>query len=229
MSRQIVLDRVTKIYGTKPALREASAEWEEGTLVALVGANGGGKSTLLKMLSGVIHPDSGTIHGLDAFSLASMPDRLAFSRGWTAQDWLTMVAKWKRASRSRVRQVLVDAGLEEARKKPVSTFSQGMLRRLLYAQTRLTDADLILLDEPEGGLDPEWTVGLEREMDRLRAEGKTVVFSTHWLDLAVEKADRLCIFAAGKIVAHEDTAAWRLLDSPTRRQKLVGWIRQVEP
>lgn len=228
MSRRIVLDNVTKTYGTKPALSGASAEWVEGAIVALVGANGGGKSTLLKMLSGVIHPDAGSIQGLNQFSMASMPDRLAFSRGWTAQDWLSMVAKWKGAPRSRVREVLEEAGLAEARTKPVAAFSQGMLRRLLYAQTRLTPADLILLDEPEGGLDPEWTVGLEREMDRLRAEGKTVIFSTHWLDLAVEKADRLCIFAAGRIVAEEDTATWRILDSPTRRQNLVSWIRQVE-
>jgi len=226
MSRRIVLNNITKTYGSKPALSGASAEWDEGAIVALVGANGGGKSTLLKMLSGVIHPDLGTIEGLDQFSMASMPDRLAFARGWTAQDWLTMVAQWKRAPRSRVRAVLVEAGLDEARTKPVAAFSQGMVRRLLYAQTRLTPADLILLDEPEGGLDPEWTVGLEREMDRLRADGKTVIFSTHWLDLAVEKADLLSIFAAGRIVAQEDTRAWRLLDSPTRRQKLVDRIRQ---
>lgn len=228
MSRQIVLENINKTYGTKSALCCVSAEWEEGTIVALVGANGGGKSTLLKMLSGVNRPDVGTIEGLDQFSMASMPDRLAFSRGWTAQDWLSMVAKWKGAPRSRVREVLAEAGLDQARTKPVAAFSQGMLRRLLYAQTRLTPADLILLDEPEGGLDPEWTVGLEREMDRLRAEDKTVIFSTHWLDLAVEKADLLCIFAAGRIVAQEDTAAWRLLDSPTRRQKLVEWIRLGE-
>lgn len=229
MSRRIVLDRVTKLYGTRPALLEASAEWDEGTTVALVGANGGGKSTLLKMLAGILHPDAGAIHGLDRFSLASMPDRLAFARGWTAQDWLTMVAKWKRAPGSRVREVLVEAGLEESRTKPVAAFSQGMLRRLLYAQTRLTPADLILLDEPEGGLDPDWTLRLEHELDRLHAERKTVIFSTHWLDLAVEKADRLAIFAAGRIVAQEDTQPWRLLDSPARRQRLVGWLRQVEP
>jgi len=228
MSRRIVLDNVTKTYVTKPALSEASAEWEEGAIVALVGANGGGKSTLLKMLSGVIHPDAGSIHGLNQFSMASMPDRLAFSRGWTAQDWLSMVAKWKGAPRSRVREVLEEAGLEEASTKSVAAFSQGMLRRLLYAQTRLTPADLILLDEPEGGLDPEWTVGLEREMDRLRAEGKTVIFSTHWLDLAVEKADSLCVFASGKIVTQEQTTAWRLLDPPSRRQRLVSWLRPVE-
>lgn len=229
MTRRIVLNNVTKTYGHKAALSEASAQWDESTIVALVGANGGGKSTLLKMLSGIIHPDAGSIEGLDQFTLASMPDRLAFSRGWTAEDWLTMVAKWKKAPRSRVREVLVEAGLDEARTKSVAAFSQGMVRRLLYAQTRLTPTDLILLDEPEGGLDPEWTVRLERELDRLRQEGKTVIFSTHWLDLAVEKADKLCIFAGGKIVAQEEAADWRDLDSATRRQNLVRWIRQVEP
>jgi ABC-type multidrug transport system ATPase subunit len=225
MSRQIVLDGVTKIYGKRPALLGASAVWDEGGIVALVGANGGGKSTLLKLLSGVIHPDVGSIQGLDQFSMASMPDRLAFSRGWTAEDWLAMVASWKKAPRARIREVLVEAGLEDARRKSVAAFSQGMVRRLLYAQTRLTEADLVLLDEPEGGLDPEWTVRLELELDRLRGEGKTVILSTHWLDLAVEKADRLCVFATGKIVAQEDTVAWRGLDSATRRHRLVRQIQ----
>jgi len=228
MSRRLGLHHVTKTYGTKPALSGATAHWEEGAIVALVGANGGGKSTLLKMLSGVIQPDAGSIEGLDEFTMASMPDRLAFSRGWTAADWLAMVAAWKKAPRSRVREVLAEAGLDDARNKSVAAFSQGMVRRLLYAQTRLTPADLILLDEPEGGLDPEWTVRLEGELDRLRAEGKTVIFSTHWLDFAVEKADKLCIFAGGKIVAQEEAAVWRILDSSTRRQNLVEWI-QVEP
>jgi len=225
MSRRLVLTNVAKSYGRKPALSEVSTQWDEGTIVALVGANGGGKSTLLKLLAGVLRPDAGTIEGLDQFTLASMPDRLAFPRGCTAEAWLTLIAKWKKAPRARVREVLVEAGLDEARGKSVAAFSQGMVRRLLYAQTRLTPADLILLDEPEGGLDPEWTVRLEQELDRLRREAKTVIFSTHWLDLAAEKADRLCIFAGGRIVAQEDTAAWRALDSATRRHHLVRWLR----
>jgi len=229
MSRRIVLDNITKTYGAKVALSGATAVWEEGAIVALVGANGGGKSTLLKLLAGVIHPDRGSIKGLSDFSMASMPDRLSFSRGWTAQDWLTMVAKWKKAPRSRVREVLMEAGLDDARTKSVAAFSQGMVRRLFYAQTRLTPADLILLDEPEGGLDPEWTVRLEGELDRLRAERKTVIFSTHWLDFAVEKADKLFIFAGGRVVSQEETGAWRLLGSAARRQKLVQWIRQAQP
>lgn len=229
MSRRLVLKSVAKTYGSRHALSGASAQWEEGSIVALVGANGGGKSTLLKLLSGVIHPDLGSLEGLDQFTMASMPDRLAFSRGWTAEDWLTMVATWKKAPKSRVRAVLAEAGLDEVRKKSVATFSQGMVRRLLYAQTRLTPVDLVLLDEPEGGLDPEWTVRLESEMDRLRDEGKTVIFSTHWLDFAVEKADQLCIFAGGKIVTQEPASVWRAWDAATRRQTLVRWIRQAEP
>ena len=224
MNRVLVLNQLTKVYGRKTALDSVSARWDEGTIVALVGANGGGKSTLLKLLSGIITPDSGSIEGLEQFVVASMPDRLSFSRGWTAETWLALIATWKKAPASRIQAVLKDAGLAAEAKKPVSTFSQGMLRRLLYAQTRLTDADLVLLDEPEGGLDPHWVVRLEGEMDRLRAEGRTVVFSTHWLDLAVEKADVLLVFGDGRVVAQEPTASWKNLDSPGRRHRLVAMI-----
>ncbi len=224
MNRSIELKDLGKVYGRKTALEGASAVWDEGSVIALVGANGGGKSTLLKLLSGILVPDAGSISGLDKFEVASMPDRLSFSRGWTAEAWLRLVATWKKAPRSRVRTVLDDAGLATEAAKSVATFSQGMLRRLLYAQTRLTDADLVLLDEPEGGLDPQWVVRLEAEMDRLRSEGRTVIFSTHWLDLAVEKADQLMVFSQGRVVAQQTTEEWKSLDPPARRQRLVGLI-----
>ena len=228
MSRVLAVEGLVKIFGPKRALDGVSARWEAGSAVALVGANGGGKSTLLKVLAGVYKPDAGTVTGLDQFNAAYMPDRLAFSRGWTAETWLNLVASWKKAPPSRVAEVLADARLTDAAKKPVAVFSQGMVRRLLYAQTRLTDADLVLLDEPEGGLDPLWVVRLEDEFDRLRTEGRTVVFSTHWLDLAVERADTLAVFSRGRIVAQEPSSLWRALDPETRRHRLVDLIGDGE-
>lgn len=224
MSRALVVETLTKSYGRHRALDGVSARWDEGRLVALVGANGGGKSTLLKVLAGVLVPDGGRVDGLQAFLPSYMPDRLAFPRGWKAQAWLELVASWKKVPRSRVVAVLEEAGLAHEARKSVAAFSQGMVRRLLYAQTRLTDSDLVLLDEPEGGLDPLWVLKLEAEMDRLREEGRTVIFSTHWLDLAVEKADELAVFSAGQIVAQEPAAEWKPLDPEARRRRLVELI-----
>lgn len=227
MSRQISLRGLTKTYGRRRALDAVDATWDEGQVVALVGANGGGKSTLLKLLAGVLNPDAGTLEGLADFRSAYMPDRLAFARGWTAEAWVALVASWKGCPRTRVTEVLAEAGLGASARQSVATFSQGMLRRLLYAQTRLTDADLVLLDEPEGGLDPQWVLRLEAELDRLRREGRTVVFSTHWLDLAVERADTLVVFSAGRIVAQESAEGWRPLDPETRRRRLVALIGET--
>lgn len=224
MNRVLSVEALTKTYSAHRALDGVSARWTEGSIVALVGANGGGKSTLLKVLAGVLTPDAGRVAGLEAFRPSYMPDRLAFSRGWTAHSWLTLVASWKKAPASRVAAVLEEAGLTEVARKPVAAFSQGMVRRLLYAQTRLTDADLVLLDEPEGGLDPQWVIRLEDELDRLRAEGRTVVFSTHWLDLAIDRADQLAVFSAGRIVAQEPSALWRSLEPSARRRRLVELI-----
>ncbi len=227
MSRTLTLDNLTKTYGKRTALAPLSLTWTEGQVIALVGANGGGKSTLLKLLAGILTPDGGTIAGLESFTLAWMPDKLAFSRGWTATNWLTLVASWKKAPRDRVATVLAEAGLEGFSRQPVSTFSQGMLRRLLYAQTRLAPADLLLLDEPEGGLDPHWLLQLEGELGRCRQAGQTVIFSTHLVDLAVEFADELCVFSGGRVVAREPTADWKALSGPERRQRLAAQIRAV--
>lgn len=227
MSRSLSVEGLTKTYGSRKALDDVSVQWDEGAVVALVGANGGGKSTLLKILAGVLPPDAGRVAGLEAFRPAYMPDRLAFSRGWTASSWLALVASWKKASPGRVDAVLEEAGLAGVARQPVASFSQGMLRRLLYAQTRLTDADLVLLDEPEGGLDPQWVLRLEDELDRLRAERRTVVFSTHWLDLAVERADHLAVFSAGRIVVQEPSSLWKRLLPEARRHRLVELIGDV--
>jgi ABC-type multidrug transport system ATPase subunit len=218
----VVVDGVVKTFGALRALDGVSLTLVPGSVTALVGANGGGKSTLLKILAGVLTPDAGTVTGPAAG--AYMPDRLSFSRGWTARSWLTLVARLKKVPVARVDAVLADMDLADAAGKPVAAFSQGMVRRLLYAQTRLVDADLVLLDEPEGGLDPHWTVRLEDEVGRLRAEGRTLVFSTHWLDLAVDQADTLVVFARGKVVAQDPAALWRPLDTRARRLKLAGLI-----
>lgn len=227
MSRQIVLRGLTKTYGKRRALDAIDATWDEGQVVALVGANGGGKSTLLKLLAGVLTADVGSLEGLSAFQTSYMPDRLSFSRGWTAEEWVALVASWKGCPRTRVTEVLAEAGLGAHARQSVATFSQGMVRRLLYAQTRLSDADLVLLDEPEGGLDPQWVLRLEAELDRLRREGRTVVFSTHWLDLAVERADTLVVFSGGRIAAQEPADAWRPLEPEVRRRRLVELIGET--
>lgn len=219
----VTLRSLVKAYGPLRALDEVSLDLVSGTVTALVGANGGGKSTLLRILAGVLAADGGTIEGLDRPRVAFMPDRLAFSRGWTPRSWLTLVARWKRVPRGRVDAVLDEMQLTGWASQPVAALSQGMVRRLLYAQTRLADDDLILLDEPEGGLDPHWTVRLEGEVDRLRAEGRTLVFSTHWLDLAVDRADTLVVFNRGRVIC-DPAESWRPLDSRARRLKLASLI-----
>ena len=124
MNRRLTLKNVGKSFGAVRALEGVSVEWDEGASVALVGANGGGKSTLLKVLAGVTQPDTGQVDGLEAFTISYLPDRLAFARGWTAWSWLTMTARWKKASPGRVDEVLAEAGLTDAARKPVATFSQ---------------------------------------------------------------------------------------------------------
>lgn len=225
--KRLVLEAVGKSYGRHRVLSGVDAQWDQGRAVALVGANGGGKSTLLKILAGVIVADEGRVTGLEAFTTAYLPDRLAFARGWTARAWLTLVASWKGAGRgkglrSRVDQVLAEAGLADAATKPVATFSQGMLRRLLSAQTRLTDADLVLLDEPEGGLDPHWMVHLEAELTRLRTEGRTLVFATHLLELT-DWADEVLVFGAGRVIERTPADTWNL-PGPERRRRLAALL-----
>jgi zinc/manganese transport system ATP-binding protein len=195
MAAVIRFDDVTLGYDRHPAVHHLTGEIEAGSLTALVGPNGGGKSTLLKAVTGTLAPLSGTIT-LDAtrHDIAYLPQAAEIDRSFPISVFdFVSTGLWTRlgifggvgrAERVRIARALDTVGLTGFEQRPVGTLSGGQMQRALFARLLLQEAKIVLLDEPFTAID-EATVGdLIRLVVRWQAEGRTVVTVLHDIDLA---------------------------------------------
>lgn len=196
----------------RPALRGLDLRVERGEIFGCLGPNGSGKTTTLKLLMGLIHPDAGraTILGQPLTSRAwrarvgYLPEHPYFYDYLTAQEYLDYAgrlfgldASTRRARRERL---LAQVGLARSTSVPLRRYSKGMLQRLGLAQALVNDPELVLLDEPMSGLDP---IGRRLVRDLildLRQQGKTVFFSTHILSDAETLCDRVAVLREGALL-----------------------------
>jgi ABC-2 type transport system ATP-binding protein len=211
MSPAIAAEALTKDYGAVRALDGVSFELEPGRVVGLLGPNGSGKTTTLRMLLGLVTPTSGrALIGGRRFVELDAPARQVgavleagyFHPGRTARDHLRALAIEGRVSPTRIEGVLELVGLTEAADRRAGTFSLGMGQRLSLAGALLGDPGVLVLDEPSNGLDPagiRWLRGLVRE---LAAEGRTVVVSSHVLAEVEQTVDEVLILDRGRLLAH---------------------------
>ncbi|WP_168121200.1 ABC transporter ATP-binding protein [Paenibacillus sp. HB172176] len=203
------LEKVGKVMKKQVVIDGLDFQVEQGEIVALLGGNGAGKSTILKMIAGVYRPDSGSIsvNRLDwkrqprryAEQIGYMPDDFQFTAGLTAYETLAFWASLRGLPKSRAKEALVEVGLEDTGKKAVASFSKGMRQRVMFAQALLAKPPLVLMDEPTNGLDPYWMDTFMARVRRLAADGQTVLFSTHQLQMAEALADRVALLRGGRI------------------------------
>jgi len=209
----IELDGLTQAYGSLVALRGLT-----GTIplasVGLVGANGAGKSTLFKVLLGILKPSAGTasVLGLsvtdDTIAMRErvgyMPERGGLPPDQTAADFMIYAAELAgiapKAARQRASDVLTLVGLHEERFRHLGDFSTGMLQRALLAQAIVHDPDLVLLDEPLAGLDPEGRDQMLRLIGRLRGFGIYTLVSSHVLSDIESTCDWIVMLEGGQII-----------------------------
>jgi ABC-2 type transport system ATP-binding protein len=193
------------------AVRHASFSVQRGEIFGLIGPNGAGKTTTLKMLMGLIKPDAGsaTIFGIDASQAASrakvgfLPETPHFYDYLRADELLTYFAHLygmdsKLAAR-RIPELLDRVGLGQVGDKQLRKFSKGMLQRVGLAQALLPDAELVILDEPQSGLDPMGRRDVRQIIESLRDEGKTVLFSSHILPDVEQICDRVAMMVGGTV------------------------------
>lgn len=204
---------LSKFYGPFAAAREVSFEVYERELVAFLGPNGAGKSTTMKMLTGYLAPSEGVarIAGHDMFH-----DRLAGSRrlGYlpengplypemTPKDMLTFFAEARGMSPKRTKERLEDVielcDLSTVIHKPIGKLSKGFKQRVGMAQALLHEPDVLILDEPTAGLDPNQIREVRKTMRKLR-ETKTILLSTHILQEVDAMADRVILINEGRKV-----------------------------
>lgn len=210
----LVLSHVVKRYGDRVAVDDLSLEVRPGEILGLLGPNGAGKSTTMHVAVGLLRPDNGTVaigaHGAPdrpdvRRRLGLAPQNLAVYDLLSAEENLRFFARLYglagSALDSRVEAALTFAGLQERRRDRVATYSGGMKRRLNIAAAVLHEPELVLLDEPTVGVDPQSRNAIFEAIERLRADGRTLVYSTHYMEEAVRLCDRVAIIDGGRVLA----------------------------
>jgi ABC-2 type transport system ATP-binding protein len=207
--------KVCKSYGAHAVLRDVDLRVDAGTIYALLGPNGAGKTTMVRILSTLIRAASGEIRVL-GHDVVAEREAVRAAIGVTGQfsavdnlltgeENLRLMADLGHLDRSirpaRVAELLEQFDLTEAARKPVSTYSGGMRRRLDLAMTLVVSPRLIFLDEPTAGLDPRSRRTMWQIIRELVADGVTIFLTTQYLEEADELADRVAVLDRGAIVA----------------------------
>ncbi len=216
----VVTRAVTKHYGAVHAVDGVDLEIVRGELFGLIGHNGAGKSTLFKMMLGLIPLTSGEIlidnasvsgSGFRAVrrKIGYLPENVVLYENLTGLETLQFFSRLKGAPLQDCAPALERVGLTHAARRRVREYSKGMRQRLGFAQALLGRPQILFLDEPTTGLDPEAIRGFYAILRRLRAEGVTVVLTSHILAEIQERVDRLAIMAAGKVQAIGSVQALR--------------------
>jgi ABC-2 type transport system ATP-binding protein len=211
---RIVVERVTKIFGSVHAVEDLSFTVESGTVTGFLGPNGAGKTTTMRVVLGLAQPTSGhaTVAGVPYAQLdgpgrvvGAVLESTSFHPARSALNHLRVYAAAAAVSDARAAEVLALVGLTAAARQPVRGFSLGMRQRLALATALLGDPRILILDEPANGLDPEGIVWLRGFLRHLATnEGRTVLVSSHVLSEVEQTVDRVVIVARGRLV-HEGT------------------------
>jgi ABC-2 type transport system ATP-binding protein len=234
----IRIERLRKSYGSTLAVADLDLEVECGQILGFIGPNGAGKSTTLKVLTGLIPADSGSAsvcgfdvatHPLEAKRrLGYVPESPKLYETLTADAFLDVIGALHHlddaVSRRRREELLDLFGLGDARHQFLRTFSKGMKQKVVIAAALMHRPDVLVLDEPLDGVDANTALVVRSLLRQLAADGRTVLFSSHVLELVERICTRICILDDGRKVA-EGTIAEVL--SGTRADSLAGAFGQL--
>ena len=204
----IVLSRLSKSYGNVHAVRSVDLAIAPGETVAILGPNGAGKTTTIEMVLGLTRPDSGTVtlfgkspaQAVAAGAVGGMLQTGALVEYLSVRELVTMVASVYPRPLP-VEQAMRLAGLTEFAERRTNKLSGGQTQRVRFAIALVSNPDLFMLDEPTAAVDVEGRREFWASIRAVAAEGKTVIFATHYLEEADAYADRIVLMARGRIVA----------------------------
>jgi len=214
--QMISLQNLTKRFGAQLAVDGLSLEIPAGQIVGFLGPNGAGKSTTLKMLTGMIEPSQGTatICGFDLLTqtlevkrrVGFVPESGAVFESLTGLEYLEMVAALyaipEEAARARIKQFIAffDLSFETLTDKLLGAYSKGMRRKVVITAALLHNPPVVFFDEPLDGLDANAAVGFKTLIQTLAREGKTIVYSSHILDVVERVCNRVIIIDKGRLL-----------------------------
>lgn len=209
---------ISKHFGDKAVLKQINIEVREKTIVGLLGPNGAGKTTLMRILVGFYSPSEGLIYWKGKKSdtksqkyksrIGYLPENNPLFPNMTAWEYLSYIAKLKGVDKPKLDESIVkvvkECGLSNVVRQKIETLSKGYKQRVGLAAAILGDPEILILDEPTTGLDPNQIIEI-RNLIKKMAKNKMILLSTHILPEAKEICDKLLIVNRGEIVLDEDT------------------------
>ncbi|MGI5280444.1 ABC transporter ATP-binding protein [Streptomyces rochei] len=219
----IDIQNLTKEYGTRRVVDDLTFTVRPGRVTGFLGPNGAGKSTTMRLVLGLDRPTSGTatVGGRPYAALdeplrhvGALLDADAAHGSRTGRDHLRVLAASNRLPARRVDEVLEETGIASVARRRVKTYSLGMRQRLGIAAALLGDPEVVMLDEPSNGLDPEGIIWIRDLLRRLAAEGRTVLVSSHLMNETASFADHLVVLGRGRLLA--DTPMREFIDARVR-------------
>ncbi|HTB90459.1 MAG TPA: ABC transporter ATP-binding protein [Steroidobacteraceae bacterium] len=213
----LIADRLQKKFGAITAVADVSFAAEPGKILGLLGPNGAGKSTTISMLAGLTTPDSGEVR-IDATKLGTGADPTKRKLGLVTQEIALLEELPARMNleffgglyglsgpqlRTRIAAVLELTSLSDRARDPPNTFSGGMRRRLNIACALLHEPQILLLDEPTVGVDPQSRNAIFETIEELAGQGRTVVYTTHYMEEVERLCDRIVIVDHGRVLADD--------------------------
>jgi ABC-2 type transport system ATP-binding protein len=221
---------LTKYYSAIPAVRGVSFTLRPGGVLGLLGPNGSGKSTTVGILAGLLEPSGGTVlfRGRDVrdnlleykAQVGYVPEEAVLYSYLTGPEYLSLVGQLRglplRSIEARIDGFLTLFNLQDDRHAPLSAFSKGMRQKILISAALLHDPAIIVLDEPNSGLDVTTTLVLRSLVQTLSSEGRLVIYSSHVLESVERVATDVIILNDGRVVAHDSVSRLReLLELPS--------------
>jgi ABC-2 type transport system ATP-binding protein len=218
------LERVTKRFGHHNAVSDLTLEVPRGVICGLLGPNGSGKTTTIRMIMGILRPDEGTValFGGDPSAtrrtkLGYLPEERGVYKKMKSLEFVTFLAEIRGVPRPEGRRRglvwLERLGLRDWADKKVEDLSKGMQQKVQFVGTVIHEPELLILDEPFSGLDPINQDVLETIVRDLRAKGTTILLSTHLMDQAERLCERVCLISKAR----------KVLDGDLRQLKAAEW------
>jgi ABC-2 type transport system ATP-binding protein len=246
MAHEVIVEtrKLTKIYRDfwgrqkKVALRALNIEVRKGEIFGLLGPNGSGKTTTIKLLLGLLFPTEGEafVFGQPAADVRKnekigyLPEESYLYRFLNAEETLDFYGRLFDLSpakrNSRAAELIEKVGLKNDRKRVLREYSKGMRQRIGLAQALINDPDLVILDEPTSGLDPSGARWMKDVISDLRSSGKTVIMCSHRLEDVQDICDRIAILSDGELQAYGEVAA---LLQDTNRVEMRASGLQLDP
>ncbi|WP_035432446.1 ABC transporter ATP-binding protein [Bacillus sp. UNC322MFChir4.1] len=211
----LVVDHITKSFGKKEVVRGVSFSIEKGETFGLLGPNGAGKSTTISMICGLFPYDSGDIrvggksvkeHPMETKQkIGVVPQDIALYPTLSAKEnlifWGKMYGLSGAAAKKRADEVLAYVGLEERAKDKIETFSGGMKRRVNIGVALMHEPELLIMDEPTVGIDPQSRNHILETVKKLNEKGMTVIYTSHYMEEVEYLCERIAIVDHGKVIA----------------------------